>query len=153
MTQRSNVRPPIIPLTELDAREMLAKPLRSLCSKYGPTKVGSAVHCNEKTIRAARDETATLKFHTVANLLALDGSALDPVLAHYGRVSVDLSNSLPDEPDRTSQSKLLKAALALSVALEDDEKIDEGEVRANYETLVAARTAIDRQLRKLVRAA
>lgn len=55
--------------------------------------------------------------------------------------------------DRTRQNKVLKAALALSLALEDDDEITPDEVRANRATLEAARDAIDATLRKLVRAA
>jgi DNA-binding IclR family transcriptional regulator len=54
--------------------------------------------------------------------------------------------------DRKSTNRILAAAMALSVALEDGE-VDPEEVRANRATLEAARDAIDEQLRKLVRAA
>lgn len=51
--------------------------------------------------------------------------------------------------DRAKGSAVLKAALALSVALEDDDAIDKGEVRANRGTLENARDAIDALLAKL----
>ena len=54
--------------------------------------------------------------------------------------------------DHAGQSSILKAALALSVALEDG-KVDAEEVRANRSTLENARDAIEAQLSKLVRAA
>lgn len=50
--------------------------------------------------------------------------------------------------DRTCESTVLKAVLALSVALEDG-SITREEVRANRGTLEAARDAIDAQLAKL----
>ena len=50
--------------------------------------------------------------------------------------------------DRTGQSKILAAALALNIALEDGE-VDVEEVRANRATLEDARDAIDAQLAKL----
>lgn len=53
------------------------------------------------------------------------------------------------EPDRTSGSKVLKAALALSVALEDDDEISATEVRQNRATIEAAIEALQRQLDKL----
>jgi hypothetical protein len=55
--------------------------------------------------------------------------------------------------DRARESKVLKAALALSVALADDGEIDAIEVRDNRATLEEARDAIDELLGKLVRAA
>lgn len=45
--------------------------------------------------------------------------------------------------DRMKGSSVLKAALALSVALEDDDQIDKKEVRANRGTLENARDAIE----------
>jgi len=51
--------------------------------------------------------------------------------------------------DRAKGSAVLKAALALSVALEDDDAIDSNEVRANRSTLENARDAIEALLSKL----
>lgn len=57
------------------------------------------------------------------------------------------------DADRLRSSKVLKAALALSVALEDDDEITPDEVRGNRATIEAARDALDELLRKIVRAA
>lgn len=51
--------------------------------------------------------------------------------------------------DRECGSKVLAAALAMSVALEGDDEIVKDEVRANRGTLEAARDAIEAQLAKL----
>lgn len=53
------------------------------------------------------------------------------------------------EADRTSGSKVLKAALALSVALEDDDEISPAEVRQNRPAIEEAIEALQRQLDKL----
>lgn len=53
------------------------------------------------------------------------------------------------EPDRAKESKVLRAALALSIALADDETISPDEVRANRATIEAARDALDDCLKKL----
>ena len=53
------------------------------------------------------------------------------------------------DADRTRGSKVLKAALALSVALEDDDEISPAEVKANRSTIEQARDALDELLRKL----
>lgn len=58
------------------------------------------------------------------------------------------SRPIGTEHDQAGQSAILKAALALSVALEDGE-VDPGEVRANRTTLENARDAITAQLAKL----
>ncbi len=52
------------------------------------------------------------------------------------------------DADRAKQNKVLKAALALSIALEDDGLISADEVRENRATLEAARDAIDALLRR-----
>lgn len=57
------------------------------------------------------------------------------------------------DADRARGSKVLKAALALSVALEDDDEISPKEVRANRATIEQARDALDELLRKIVKAA
>jgi hypothetical protein len=142
-----NVRPRVLPLTELDARELLAKPLLAACSEHGPTRVGAALGCNEKTVRDARDEKSSLSFYLAANLLAIDETALDTVLAHFGRVSMPIGDGT-DQHDRTRESHVLKAALALSVALADDDTITPDEVRAHRSTIEAARDALDELLRR-----
>jgi hypothetical protein len=51
--------------------------------------------------------------------------------------------------DRQAQSTVLKAALALAEALEDDNQIDASEVRDNRAAIEAARDALSAQLDKL----
>lgn len=51
--------------------------------------------------------------------------------------------------DRHRESKVLKAALSLSVALSDDDEITADEVRANRATIEAARDALTELLNKL----
>lgn len=83
------VPPSALPLTVEDAREVLSKPLLRLCSEHGPTRVGLAVGgADDKTIRDARDEKSSLRLDYAANLLLLDGTALDGFLARVGRRSV-----------------------------------------------------------------
>lgn len=154
MTHRSNVRPFVSPLTELDAREILAKPLLKHCSALGPTRVALAIGgADEKTVRNARDEKSTLRLDYAANLLLIDGTAFDGFLAVVGRRSVPLGAVCDTDTDRSRESSVLKAALALSVALSDDDEISPAEVRDNRQTLEAARDALDQLLAKLVRAA
>lgn len=56
--------------------------------------------------------------------------------------------SRPAGDDRSCESSVLQAALALSIALQDG-KIDAGEVRANRATIEAARDALEGLLGKL----
>ena len=94
-----------------------------------------------------------------------DGTAKMGVVAYArakrewnGRFTGALDNLCHDtrpvsDADRTRHSKVLRAALALSVALEDDDEITAVEVRANRATIEQARDALDELLRKIVRAA
>lgn len=149
MPHRKKILPYTIAITELECREALSKPLLRLCSAYGPTKVAASVSCkSDRTIRDARDEKATLRIDYVANLLLLDPTALDGILAHFGRRSVPLG-AVCSTDDRVAQSSVLKAALALSIALEDDDQIDADEVRQNRATIEAAVDALNGLLGKL----
>jgi hypothetical protein len=153
MPHRSSVRPHRLPLTEEAAREIIAKPLLKACSAMGPKSVALALGCNEKTVRNSRDEKSTLGLDSAANLLALDPLAFEGFLACVNRRSVPMEATCSTDSDRSQQSKVLKAALALSIALEDDGEISPEEVRQNRATIEQARDALDALLGKLVRAA
>ena len=151
MTHCNIVLPPVLPLTVDDAREKLAPVLRRVCSNHGPKKVAKYIGgCDEKTVRDARDEKSTLRLDYAANLLLLDGTALDGLLNHFGRGSHPIGTG-GDEHDRARESKVLKAALALSIALSDDDQIDADEVRANRETIENAIDALKGLLAKDMR--
>lgn len=70
------------------------------------------------------------------------------VLAMIGKRLADLDSSAQHTTDRAKESSVLKAALALSVALEDDDLSDE-EIRANRQTLENASAAIDALLARI----
>lgn len=53
------------------------------------------------------------------------------------------------DSDRGRECKVLKAALALSIALDGDDTIDAAEVRANLSTIQNARDALDALLAKV----
>lgn len=151
MSDDRNVPPSGMPLTVEDARELLAPVLLKLCSKHGPKRVAIAIGgADVKTVRGARDEKSTLGLHYVANLLRLDGKAFDPFLKQVGRRSVpDGAVCDTDVTDRACESKVLRAALALSLALADDDQISADEVRANLPAIEEAIEALTALLGKL----
>jgi len=55
--------------------------------------------------------------------------------------------------DRVRQSRVLEAALALSVALQDDGEVSPAEIRDNLPELEAARDALDELIRRRVQSA
>lgn len=152
--QRSNVLPPMMALTVEDTRELLAVPLRRVCQQHGPKRVAIAIGgADEKTVRDARDEKSTLRLDYAANLLLIDGTAFDGFLQKVGRRSVPFDATCNTDTDRARESSVIKAALALSQALEDDDIISPIEVRDNRAVIEAARDALDQLLAKLVMAA
>jgi hypothetical protein len=82
------VRPPFSLLTDNDVRDLVSPELISMCATDGPSRVAIDIGCEEKTVRRARDKETTLKANTTFNLLARNGAALDPILAHFGRRSM-----------------------------------------------------------------
>jgi hypothetical protein len=70
------------------------------------------------------------------------------VLAMIGKRLADLETSAEHTTDRAKESSILKAALALSVALSDEVLTDE-EIRANRQTLENASAAIDALLARI----
>lgn len=152
MSQRSNVLPSAIPMTVEDAREILADPLRSLCSDHGPTAVARSIGgCEDKTVRDARDEKSTLRLDYAANLLLLDGTAFDGFLARVGRRSVpmDATCSTDALPAMTGAvHKLVVASMPDSEnghALGRNELLDsENELRQAFDAIGALLQRIDR---------
>jgi len=134
MPRRGVVAPYAHPLTDVECRELLSRPLLRLCSAYGPTKVALTIGCKtDKTVRNARDERSTLGLDNAANLLLMDPTALDGILGHFGRRSVPVEATCNTD-DQAAQSSVLKTALALSIALEDG-IITDAEVRDNAGTI------------------
>jgi hypothetical protein len=112
------------------------------------------------------DMAAVLGVSDVQAAKYVDGSAKMSVIAFArakrewnGRFTGALdrlcheSRPSSDDADRARESKVLKAALALSIALSDDDLISPEEVRQNRATIEAARDALEELLGKLVRAA
>lgn len=97
MTARADVRPPVIPLTEQDARHLLAAGLLNPVHNQGPTRIGLTIGCDEKTVRKARDKQTTLRLDLAFNTLLADPAALNALLAHYGyRLACDHRNAAND---------------------------------------------------------
>ena len=151
MTQRSKVLPPALPITVEDAREILAKPLLSLCSEHGPTAVARAIGgCEDKTVRDARDEKSTLRLDYAANLLLLDGTAFDGFLARVHRRSVPMDATCSSDalPAMTGAvHKLVVAAMPDSesgTGIGRNELLDsEAELRAAFDAIGALLHRID----------
>jgi hypothetical protein len=84
------VCPPPAALTETDARHLIAEGLLRPTHEHGPTRVALTIGSDEKTVRRARDKGTTLRVDFVFNLLLVDDRALDPILAHFGKSTVDI---------------------------------------------------------------
>ena len=91
-----HVRPPVTKLTDADARRLLADGLLRVCHSLGPSRVALETGCDEKTIRRARDEESTLGLACALNLLDVDETALDALVAAKGFMVRRLSAQAQD---------------------------------------------------------
>lgn len=103
-----SVLPPIDPLTEGDARRLLALSLARPVAAQGPTRFALKVGCNERTIRKAAVGEATLRIDFAFNALLSDPGALDALAMHFRRVLVSIDPGTIC--DMTAISGLLRAA-------------------------------------------
>jgi hypothetical protein len=119
------VRPSVEPLTEEDARHLLAAGLLKPTHDHGPKRVALKIGCDEKTVRKARDKDTTLRLDYAWNSLLACPRALDPLAAHFGL------RLAPIEAERTADLSLpcivTKFQLELSLALEDG-RLDNAEL-------------------------
>lgn len=117
MPHRSTVRPSSHRLTEEDARKLLSFGLLRLTTQHGPSRVGLEAGCDEKTVRNARDQKSTLRLDLALNLLALDPTALDELLAGLGFKVCPIHSEAAN--DLTTAAGLLDGATELVRSYED----------------------------------
>ncbi len=113
----TTVRPPVEPLTEGEARHLLAAGLLKPTHEDGPTRVALKIGCTEKTVRKARDEETTLRLDYSWNALLANSRALDALAAHFGLRLTPLATC--DVGDLSLPCIVTRFLLELSVALED----------------------------------
>lgn len=123
------VRPSVEPLTEQEARHLLAGGLLAPCHEVGPTKVALRVGCDEKTIRKARDKEATLRLDYAWNTLLADPHALDGLARHFGKLLIGLDPSAAN--DSETVSRMLHASTEYFDRMRDN-------VRCHADTLALA---------------
>lgn len=149
-SKSTRVRPPVKPLTEQEARHLLAGGLLAPCHESGPTRVGLTIGCDEKTVRKARDEETTMRLDLSWNALLVNENALDGLAAHFGK---KLVNRDAGEITRKTASCITKLIWELAVALEDD-RVDDRELAAMRHSIEEAGRSIDAMRERLsVRAA
>lgn len=102
---------PVQPLTEVDARELLAPVIDQLCCDpdIGTGAVARALNVDPSTIRAARNMRSTFSLSSAANLLAIDPAALNPILAHYGLTAAPIDGE--DTEDDEAFREMVDGAL------------------------------------------
>jgi len=111
-----NVRPNILPLTDADVRQLLADGIIRACGKpnavgggtLGPTRVGMAIGCDEKTVRRARDQESTLGLACAFNLLDVNPGALDALVAAKGYRLAPLTVGAAPDPIAASGAVIHK---------------------------------------------
>ncbi|KPH66885.1 hypothetical protein [Novosphingobium sp. ST904] len=147
MTRTSTGPRPVFSASNV--RDEIANALQSIKDANGYTDedLGRVLGKSEDMAAAYRKGTSGMDaFSLLAAWREWNGPFIGPI-----RRFVEGSRPV-DSCDFAAQSAILKAALALAVALEDGD-IDYEEVRDSRADLERARDAIDAQLSKLVRAA
>lgn len=144
------VRPPVIPFTDDDVREITRNVLLPLCSDLGPTKVARALGgVDEKTIRRARDEQTTLCMDTMANLLRLDPLAFDGFLSRVGRRSVPMHAVCDTDALPALTGAVHKLVVASSESSDGGKKITDREMLDAEHEIREAYDALDCLLTKI----
>jgi len=136
----ARVRPPVEPLTEQDARHLLAAGLLRPCHDAGPTRVALRIGCDEKTIRKARDKETTLRLDFAWNALLASPGALDALAAHFGFRLAPLEAER--SPDLSLPCIVTRFQLELSIALEDG-RLDASELLKMRPAIEALGAVVD----------
>jgi hypothetical protein len=138
-----------------DALDMLGEDLAAIRQEDGLTweDLGRGLgKCKDR----ARDYSKALSEMPLSAFLLgcreWNGRFAGRVLALIGKRLADLETAAEHTTDRHKESSILKAALTLSVALDDGTITDE-EIGANRQTLENASAAIDALLARVGRAA
>ncbi len=89
------VLPKRAPMTKAAARDAVAMMLTRLALAFGPGTVADYAGCSGRTVADARAGKTLPELHSVINLLVLDPSALDELLAPMGfrLVQIDQAGS------------------------------------------------------------
>ncbi|KKC25806.1 hypothetical protein [Sphingomonas sp. SRS2] len=146
MTHRNNSgeRKPVV-FSASTVLEELAEALRAIKKADGLTDLDLAAVLGRSEDQALKYRNADAEMGVIAFARARrewNGrftGGLDRLIAETRPVA---------DADRAHGSKVLKAALALSIALEDNNQIDAHEIRANRCALEQARDALDELLRR-----
>jgi hypothetical protein len=134
------VRPNVDPLTEADARHLLAEGLLRPCQDHGPTRVALKIGCDEKTVRKARDKDTTLRLDYSWNALLANPCALDALAAHFGFRLAPLE--APRTADLSLPCIVTRFQLELSLALEDG-RLDAAELVKMRPAIEALGSVVD----------
>jgi hypothetical protein len=119
-----NVTPKRSRITDAEYRRFVAQGVRRLAVKDGAARLGLDVGCGERTMRDARDEKSSLSGATLFNLLSVDPSALDELLAHFNLCTRELEPSHSSDAKLNADIAVLSASLAVALA---DGRIDHRE--------------------------
>ena len=94
--QAGNVPAQVRPLTESEYRAAVGKALRrATVDNNNMGRLAAAADCEDRTLRNARAETTSLAGRSLLNLLAIEPSIMDELLAHFGLRLVATDSSAP----------------------------------------------------------
>lgn len=111
-------------LTETDFRAAVADAVRGLVRAHGRERVALEAGCDVRTIDGALSESHSIKAATLLNLLALDLTALDGLLHHFGGHVVPVKAGDLPGPELLAETANLVALHSAALA---DGRIDHRE--------------------------
>lgn len=134
------------PYSASNALEAIATALREIKHEDGLTyhDLGAALGKSDDQAAKYADGTATMDFITFGRARREWGTRFT---CHFDQLCG--VPSIPGTDDRAGQSRVLRAALVMSEAMEDNGVIDLEEVRAHRKAFAQAFDAIGEQLQKL----
>jgi hypothetical protein len=116
MTHR-NVLPNRVGITESDYRALVAKSVLRLSAANGCDRLALDVGgVDGRTLRNTRDEKTSLNGATLFNLLTIDLTALDELLAHFGVRAVAIDGQDAEDHRLLADTMALAAAHADALA-------------------------------------
>lgn len=140
--QCSNVCPDRIVPTDAEVRRMVAEPMLRLSYAEGIDATAVALGINEKTVRRARDEEATVHATTLIALFRRDRSFREALLAVVGERPVPLDAYCDSDPIVTTSAAIHSIAAARSPLSDGGAVETDRELLAMEDQIEAAATSL-----------
>ncbi len=135
------VRPEDRLLTEEDYRRLTGPAIRRMTVDLQLARLALMVGADEKTLRQAREERASLSGAKLFNLLAVDPTALDGLLQHFGLRAVPIDPAEGCDAEMLAEVAALTSEAATAMADGRIDHIERGRIVKRARPVVQRLTA------------